>query len=103
MPAPPPRSFGHFRRGRLPAAQRQYTEGRQGMQVNVIVWVKNGGWIRDEFKADGMITGLKFTQERARAKRYDESGADLEAVRRYVEGMGCHYDLERDYFGEVGE
>lgn len=70
------------------------------MQVNVIVWVKNGGWIRDEFHGDGMITGLKFTQERARAKRYDESGAELEAVRRYVEGMGCHYDMERDYFGE---
>ena len=70
------------------------------MNVNVIVWVKNGGWIRDEFKADGMITGLKFTQERARAKRYDESGAELESARRYVEGMGCHYDLERLYFGE---
>ena len=26
-------------------------------------------------------------------------GAELETVRRYVEGMGCHYDMERDYFG----
>ena len=73
------------------------------MNVNVSIWVDHCGRIMGENRTDGMLTGLKFTQARNLAKRYDESGAELEAARRYVEGMGYHYDMERDYFGEVGE
>lgn len=73
------------------------------MQVNVIIWVNHCGWIMGENRTDGMLTGLKFTQAWNRAKRYEEGGAELEAVRRYVEDMGFHYDLERLYFGEGGE
>lgn len=66
----------------------------------MIVWVNHCGWIMGEIRTDGAVTGLRFTKARAGAKRYDESGAELESVRRYVESMGCHYDLERYYFGE---
>lgn len=70
------------------------------MQVNVLIWVNHCGWIMGENRTDGMLTGLKFTQARNRAKHYEEGGAELETVRRYVEDMGFHYDLERLYFGE---
>lgn len=89
----------HFRRGRPSAAREQYKGRWFDLQPKVIVWVNHCGWIMGEIRTDGAVTGLRFTKARAGAKPYDES--TLEEVLRYVEGTGCHYDLERDYFGEA--
>ena len=64
--------------------------------MQVIVLVNRCGWIMGEIRTDGAVTGLRFTKARAGAKPYDEGA--LEELLRYVEGTGCHYDLEREYF-----
>ena len=92
----PVRSPGHFRlRGPL-RHKASITEDEQRMQVKILVWVNHCGWIMGEIRDGGAIVGLRFTKARAGAKPYDEGA--LEEVLRYVEGTGCHYDLERDYF-----
>ena len=67
--------------------------------MNVIIWVNHYGWIMGEKHDGDALTGLRFTKAREGAKPYDEGGEALMNVRRYVEEMGCHYDLERIYFG----
>ena len=92
----PARSPGHFKlRGPL-RHKASRTEDEQRMQVKILVWVNHYGWIMGEIRDGGALVGLRFTKARAGAQPYDEGA--LEEILRDVEGTGCHYDLEREYF-----